>query len=94
MRLGYALVEHGAAAAADQIPQPVAQQAVFFEGDQRLTVLPAQIDVRAPTVLALLNGKLHVLHVRPSFSSSSRIRSASTSRSSPMASRNPSSKLA
>ena len=42
VRFGYALVEHSTAAAAIQILQPVAPQAVFFEGHQRLAVLSDQ----------------------------------------------------
>ena len=58
MRLGHALVQHGAASAADQVLQAVAEHAVFFEGHQRVTMLPAQTDIRAAAVLALLEGKL------------------------------------
>ena len=58
MRLGHALVEHGAASAADQVLQTVAKHAVLFEGYQRIPVLPAHTDARAATVLALLNWKL------------------------------------
>ena len=56
MGLRYPLVEHCTATAADQVLQPVAQQTVFFEGHQRLAVLPAQADALASAVLALLNG--------------------------------------
>ena len=58
MRLGHALVQHGTASTADQIPQAVAEHAVLFEGHQCVTVLPAYADVRAATVLTLLHWKL------------------------------------
>ena len=54
MRLGYALVQHGAASAADQVLQAVAEHAVLFEGHQSLAVLPAHTDVFAAAVLTLL----------------------------------------
>ena len=58
MRLGYALVQHGAASAADQVLQAVAEHAVLLEGHQRITVLPAHADIRSATVLTLLHRKL------------------------------------
>ena len=58
MRLSHALVQHGTASAADQVLQAVAEHTVLFEGHQRLTVLPAQTDIRAAAVLTLLDGKL------------------------------------
>ena len=58
MRLGHALVQHGAASAADQVLQAVAEHTVLFEGHQCVAVLPAQTDVRATAVLALRDGKL------------------------------------
>ena len=105
MRLRYALVEHSAAAAADQIPQSVAQHSVFLECDQRFAVLLAKTDVLAPTVLAPLNGKsiCHLDHsscsilrqMRSVSSSSKEYRpSASSSLLSPQASLNPAVKLA
>ena len=54
MRLGYALVQHSAASAADQVLQSVAEHAVLFEGHQSLAVLPAHTDVFAAAVLTLL----------------------------------------
>ena len=54
MRLGHALVQHGTASTADQIPQAVAEHAVLFEGHQSLAVLPAHTDVFAAAVLTLL----------------------------------------
>ena len=58
MRLGYALVQDGAASAADQVLQAVAEHAVLFEGHQCLAVLPAYADIRSATVLTLLHRKL------------------------------------
>ena len=58
MRLGHALVQDGSTSAADQVLQAVAEHAVFFEGHQRVTMLPAQTDIRAAAVLALLHRKL------------------------------------
>ena len=58
MRLGYALVQHSAASAADQVLQAVAEHTVLFESYQCVTVLPAQTDIRSATVLALRDGKL------------------------------------
>jgi hypothetical protein len=50
--LRHPLIHHGAATAADQIPKPVAQESVLFEGDDGLAVLPAQAQIVAPAVLA------------------------------------------
>ena len=58
MRLGYALVQDGAASAADQVLQAVAEHAVLFESHQCFAVLPSHADVRAATVLTLLHWKL------------------------------------
>ena len=58
MRLGHALVQHGAASAADQIPQAVAKHAVLLEGHQCFAVLPSHADIGAAAVLTLLDGKL------------------------------------
>ena len=58
MRLGYALVQHGAASAADQVLYTVAEHTVLFESYQCVTVLPAQADVHAAAVLTLLHRKL------------------------------------
>jgi len=58
MRLGHTLVQHGAASAADQVLQAVAEHTVLFEGHQCLAVLPAYADIGAAAVLALLDGKL------------------------------------
>ena len=58
MRLDYALVQHGAASAADQVLQAVAEHAVLFEGHQSLSVLPAHADIFSAAVLALLHWKL------------------------------------
>ena len=58
MRLGYALVQHGAASAADQVLQAVAKHAVLLESHQCMTVLPAHADVFAAAVLTLLHRKL------------------------------------
>ena len=54
MRLGYALVQHSAASAADQVLQAGAEHAVLFEGHQCFAVLPSHADIRATAVLALL----------------------------------------
>ena len=58
MRLGHALVQHSTASAANQILQAVAEHTVLFEGHQRIAVLPAYTDIRAATVLALLDWEL------------------------------------
>ena len=58
MRLGHTLVQNGSASAADQVLQTVAEHAVLFECHQCFAVLPADADVRAATVLALLHWKL------------------------------------
>ena len=58
MRLGHALVQHGAASAADQVLQTVAEHAVLFECHQCVTVLPSHADVFAAAVLTLRDGKL------------------------------------
>ena len=58
MRLGHALVQHGAASAADQVLQAVAEHAVLLESHQCLTVLPAYADICTAAVLALLHRKL------------------------------------
>ena len=58
MRLGYALVQHSAASAADQVLQAVAEHAVLFEGHQCFAVLPADADIYTTAVLALLHWKL------------------------------------
>ena len=58
MRLGYALVQHSAASAADQVLQAVAEHAVLFESHQCFAVLPSRADVRAAAVLALFHWKL------------------------------------
>ena len=58
MRLGYALVQHSAASAADQVLQAVAEHAVLFECNQCFAVLPSHADVFAAAVLALLHWKL------------------------------------
>ena len=65
MRLRHPLVHHRSTTAADQVPKPVAQEPVLFEGDDGLAVLPAQAQVVAPAVLAPLDWHLisrHVLH--------------------------------
>ena len=58
MRLGHALVQHGAASAADQVLQAVAEHTVLFEGHQCVTVLPADADICTTAVLALRHRKL------------------------------------
>jgi len=58
MRLGHTLVQDSAASAADQVLQTVAEHAVLFECHQCVTVLPADADVFAAAVLALLHWKL------------------------------------
>ena len=58
MRLGHALVQDSAASAADQVLQAVAEPAMLFEGHQRIAVLPADTDISATAVLALLDGEL------------------------------------
>lgn len=58
MRLGHALVQDGAASAADQVLQAVAEHAVLFECHQSLAVLPAHADIRSTTVLTLRHRKL------------------------------------
>ena len=58
MRLGHALVQHGAASAADQVLQAVAEHTVLFECHQCFAVLPAQTNIRAAAVLTLLHWKL------------------------------------
>ena len=58
MRLGHTLVQHGAASAADQVLQAVAEHAVLFESHQCLAVLPAYADIGAAAVLALRYRKL------------------------------------
>ena len=65
VRLRYPLIHHDPTAAADQIPKPAAQEAVFLVGHKRLAVLPAQAQIVAPAVLAPLDWHLisrHVLH--------------------------------
>ena len=52
MRLRHPLIHHRSTTAADQVPKPVAQEPVLFEGDDGLAVLPAQAQVIAPAVLA------------------------------------------
>ena len=51
MRFGHTSVQDGAASAADQALQAVAEHAVLFEGHQRISALPAQTDIRATAVL-------------------------------------------
>ena len=58
MRLGYALVQHSAASAADQVLQAVAEHAVLFECHQCFAVLPSHADVFAAAVLTLLHWML------------------------------------
>ena len=63
MGLRYPLINHGSTAAADQIPQPAAQESVLLVGHQRLAVLPAQPQIVAPAVLAPLDWNLTGCHV-------------------------------
>ena len=58
MRFGHTLVQDSAASAADQVLQAVAKHAVLLESHQCFAVLPADADIRAATVLALLHRKL------------------------------------
>mgnify|MGYP001631150374 CR=1 FL=1 len=60
------LINHGPAAAADQIAEPAAQESVLLVGHQRLTVLPAQAQIVAPAVLAPLDWDLVGCHGHPS----------------------------
>lgn len=60
------LINHGPAAAADQIAEPAAQESVLLVGHQRLSVLPAQAQIVAPAVLAPLDWDLVGCHGHPS----------------------------
>ncbi len=66
MGLRYPLINHGSTAAADQIPQPAAQESMLFVGHQRLSVLPAQAQIVASAVLAPLDWNLVGCHGHPS----------------------------
>jgi hypothetical protein len=66
MGLCHPLINHGPAAAADQIPQPTAQESVLLEGDDCLAVLPAEAQIIAPAVLAPLDWDLVGCHGHPS----------------------------
>ena len=63
MGLRYPLINHGSTAAADQIPQPAAQESMLFVGHQRLSVLPAKAKVITAAVLAPLGWDLTGCHV-------------------------------
>lgn len=60
------LINHGPAAAADQVAEPATQESVLLVGHQRLTVLPAQAQIVAPAVLAPLDWDLVGCHGHPS----------------------------
>ena len=66
MGLRYPLINHGSTAAADQIPQPAAQESMLFVGHQRLSVLPAKAKVITAAVLAPLDWGLIGCHGHPS----------------------------
>ena len=66
MGLRYPLINHGSTAAADQIPQPAAQESMLFVGHQRLSVLPAKAKVITAAVLAPLDWGLIGRHGHPS----------------------------
>ena len=68
MGFRHPLIHHSPATAADQIPKPVAQEPVLFEGDDGLAMLPAQAQIIAPAVLAPLNRDLICCHGHPSLS--------------------------
>ncbi|WP_206020567.1 hypothetical protein, partial [Pseudoflavonifractor sp. SW1122] len=52
------LIEYGTAAAAYQVLQSIPQHAMFLEGNQRFSVLPANSDILAPAILTPLNRQL------------------------------------
>ena len=64
-RLGHTLVQHGSAAAADEVLQAVTQEAMLFEGNQCITVLPTDAEVLGTAALAFLHRKLFCHHESP-----------------------------
>ena len=54
VRLDHILEQYRAAPTTDQVTQAISKHAMLFEGHQCIAVLPAQTDIRAAAVLALL----------------------------------------